>query len=75
MPVRLALALLLLSGTAAFGQPAQDQPPASNEVKALGSMVMDAAQREAQLRAQVFTLQDEIARLKTQAKVAENKQP
>ena len=53
---------------------AQD-PPASPtpETKALGAMVMEAAQREAQLRAQVFALQDEIARLKAQAKIAENK--
>jgi uncharacterized small protein (DUF1192 family) len=52
---------------------AQEPPPSSNEAKALGSMIVEAAQREAQLRAQVFALQDEIARLKAQAKVAENK--
>jgi len=50
------------------------QEPSSNEAKALGSMVVEAAQREAQLRAQVFALQDEIARLKAQAKLAENKE-
>jgi len=53
---------------------ASAQEPSSNEAKALGSMIVDAAQREAQLRAQVFALQDEIARLKAQAKVAENKE-
>jgi len=53
---------------------AQEQPPpASNEAKALGAMVMEGAQREAQLRAQIFAMQDEITRLKAQAKVAENK--
>jgi uncharacterized small protein (DUF1192 family) len=50
------------------------QEPSSNEAKALGSMIVDAAQREAQLRAQIFALQDEVARLKAQAKIAENKE-
>jgi uncharacterized small protein (DUF1192 family) len=67
-----AFALMTIATAAAQDQP---PPPSSNEAKALGSMVMEAAQREAQLRAQVFALQDEIARLKAQAKVAENKQP
>jgi uncharacterized small protein (DUF1192 family) len=54
---------------------AQDQPaPPTPETKALGAMVMEGAQREAQLRAQVFALQDEIARLKASAKLAENKE-
>jgi phage shock protein A len=67
---RILIVLVLVAGHSAL---AQEQQPTSNEAKALGSMVVEAAQREAQLRAQVFALQDEIARLKTQNKVVENK--
>jgi phage shock protein A len=63
----------VLVSVVSHGALAQDQQPTSNEAKALGSMVVEAAQREAQLRAQVFALQDEITRLKTQNKVVENK--
>ena len=70
MTRHLAIIAALLTTFAAV---AQDQPPASNETKALGGMVIDSMQREAQLRAQIFALQDEIARLRSQAKVAETK--
>jgi hypothetical protein len=68
----LAILAALLAPLAAV---AQDQPPASPETRGLGQMVMEAAQREASLRAQVFALQDEIARLKVQAKVAQTEAP
>jgi len=68
---QILIVLGLVVGHSALAQDQQSQP--SNESKALGSMVMELTQREAQLRAQVFALQDEIARLKTQNKVVENK--
>jgi len=66
--------LLVLIAALTMTAAASAQEPSSNEAKALGSMIVDAAQREAQLRAQVFALQDEITRLKAQAKLAENKE-
>lgn len=66
------LAALLIPFAAAAQEPPQAQPP-QPETRAMGQMVMEGVQREAQLRAQVFALQDEIARLKAQTKAAENK--
>jgi len=65
--------LFVLIAALVMAAAASAQEPSSNEAKALGGMVVEAAQREAQLRAQIFALQDEIARLKAQAKLAENK--
>lgn len=46
------------------------QPPADPSTQALGQMVIEAAQREAQVRAQLIAAQSRIATLEAAAKSA-----
>jgi hypothetical protein len=57
-----AAVFLTLAPVAALAQPAP-QPQSSPEQAALGQMVLEAAQREASLRAQLITAQTKLAAL------------
>lgn len=60
--ITLALAIVaVLAGVACLAQPAPQQT--SPEQAALGQMVLEAAQREASLRAQLITAQTKLATL------------
>ncbi len=62
----LTLAFLLLPAIAA----AQQQPPQAPEQQALGSMLLEAMQREASVRTQLVSLQAEVTALRKAAEDA-----
>jgi hypothetical protein len=63
--IRILLAAALLAPLAAHAQ----QPPADPATQALGQMVVEGAQREASIRAQLIAAQARIATLEAASKV------